>query len=103
MRSSPYARPGQWRPEAGVLRMTETLLRRPAGDAALAVPRRAKIVCTIGPATASPERISELVGAGMAVARPNFSPGHHALPAEASGDARAAPAPAGRAAAPPSD
>src|SRR5205807_2926069 len=77
--------------------MTETLLRRPAGDAALAVPRRAKIVCTIGPATASPERISELVGAGMDVARLNFSHGHHALHAEAYGDIRAASDAAGRA------
>lgn len=40
--------------------------------------RRAKIVCTIGPATASPERIQSLVGAGMDVARLNFSHGSHA-------------------------
>ncbi len=37
--------------------------------------RRTKIVCTIGPATASPERIRELVQAGMDVARLNFSHG----------------------------
>ncbi|MGH3928477.1 MAG: pyruvate kinase, partial [Pseudonocardiaceae bacterium] len=30
--------------------------------------RRAKIVCTMGPATASPEKIQELVRAGMDVA-----------------------------------
>ncbi|MFD0559192.1 pyruvate kinase [Stackebrandtia endophytica] len=40
--------------------------------------RRAKIVCTIGPATATPERIRELVEAGMDVARLNFSHGSHA-------------------------
>ncbi|HEU0127915.1 MAG TPA: pyruvate kinase [Pseudonocardiaceae bacterium] len=40
--------------------------------------RRAKIVCTIGPATASPEKIRELVRAGMDVARLNFSHGTHA-------------------------
>ncbi|MGH3874228.1 MAG: pyruvate kinase [Pseudonocardiaceae bacterium] len=40
--------------------------------------RRAKIVCTIGPATATPEKIRELVGAGMDVARLNFSHGTHA-------------------------
>jgi pyruvate kinase len=40
------------------------------------VSRRTKIVCTIGPATASPERVRELVGAGMDVARLNFSHGN---------------------------
>jgi pyruvate kinase len=39
------------------------------------VTRRTKIVCTIGPATATPERIRELVQAGMDVARLNFSHG----------------------------
>src|SRR5439155_13063625 len=42
------------------------------------VTRRAKIVCTIGPATANPERIRGLVDAGMDVARLNFSHGAHA-------------------------
>src|SRR5206468_2673980 len=42
------------------------------------VTRRAKIVCTIGPATANPERIRGLVEAGMDVARLNFSHGAHA-------------------------
>jgi pyruvate kinase len=40
--------------------------------------RRAKIVCTIGPVTATPEKIRELVQAGMDVARLNFSHGTHA-------------------------
>jgi pyruvate kinase len=39
---------------------------------------RAKIVCTLGPATSSPERIRELVDAGMDVARLNMSHGSHA-------------------------
>jgi pyruvate kinase len=39
--------------------------------------RRAKIVCTIGPATATPDRIKALVEAGMDVARLNFSHGGH--------------------------
>ena len=39
---------------------------------------RAKIVCTLGPATSSPERIRELVEAGMDVARLNMSHGTHA-------------------------
>ncbi|WP_244927626.1 pyruvate kinase [Nocardioides sp. W7] len=39
--------------------------------------RRAKIVCTLGPATSSPRRIRELVYAGMDVARLNMSHGTH--------------------------
>ena len=39
--------------------------------------RRAKIVCTLGPASASKEMIGRLVGAGMDVARLNFSHGTH--------------------------
>ena len=39
--------------------------------------RRAKIACTLGPATASPRRIRELVYAGMDVARLNMSHGSH--------------------------
>jgi pyruvate kinase len=42
------------------------------------VTRRAKIVCTLGPATSTPERIRGLVDAGMDVARLNFSHGSHA-------------------------
>jgi pyruvate kinase len=42
------------------------------------VTRRAKIVCTIGPATAAPDRVRGLVEAGMDVARLNFSHGTHA-------------------------
>ncbi|THV22837.1 pyruvate kinase [Glycomyces paridis] len=40
--------------------------------------RRAKIVCTIGPATATPERMAGLIDAGMNVARMNFSHGAQA-------------------------
>src|ERR1700742_1809750 len=39
--------------------------------------RRAKIVCTIGPASNSEEMIRELMLAGMDVARLNFSHGTH--------------------------
>ena len=39
--------------------------------------RRAKIVCTLGPASSSPESIRALVAAGMDVARLNFSHGTH--------------------------
>jgi pyruvate kinase len=38
---------------------------------------RAKIVCTLGPASSTPERIGELIDAGMGVARLNFSHGSH--------------------------
>lgn len=40
--------------------------------------RRAKIVCTLGPATSSKEKIRELVDAGMNVARMNLSHGTYA-------------------------
>src|SRR5688500_2993596 len=40
--------------------------------------RRAKIVCTLGPATSSSEQITALVESGMDVARLNFSHGAHA-------------------------
>ncbi|HVT66561.1 MAG TPA: pyruvate kinase [Trebonia sp.] len=40
--------------------------------------RRAKIVCTLGPATASQEQITALIGAGLDVARLNMSHGHQA-------------------------
>jgi pyruvate kinase len=43
----------------------------------LTVNRRAKIVCTLGPAVDTPELIRDLVGAGMDVARLNFSHGSH--------------------------
>ncbi|MDA8227958.1 MAG: pyruvate kinase [Desulfitobacterium hafniense] len=39
--------------------------------------RRTKIVCTIGPATESPEKVRELLASGMNVARLNFSHGTH--------------------------
>ncbi len=39
--------------------------------------RRAKIVCTLGPATSTPEQIRDLVAAGMDVARLNLSHGSY--------------------------
>ncbi|QBR90889.1 pyruvate kinase [Nocardioides euryhalodurans] len=39
---------------------------------------KAKIVCTLGPATSDPETIRELIDAGMDVARLNMSHGKHA-------------------------
>ncbi|MGZ4539474.1 MAG: pyruvate kinase [Blastococcus sp.] len=45
--------------------------------------RRAKIVCTLGPATSSAEQVTALVESGMDVARLNFSHGAHADHAKA--------------------
>src|SRR5688572_6471762 len=39
--------------------------------------RRTKIVCTLGPASESPETIEALIDAGMNVARINMSHGNH--------------------------
>ena len=39
--------------------------------------RKAKIVCTLGPASCSPEMIDKLIHAGMDVARFNYSHGTH--------------------------
>jgi pyruvate kinase len=46
------------------------------------IPRRTKIVCTIGPASSTPNDIDQLVAAGMDAARLNFSHGSHAEHAE---------------------
>jgi len=61
------------------------------------VTRRAKIVCTIGPATATPDKIRGLVRAGMDVARLNYSHGSHADHARVHSMVRQASDEAGRA------
>jgi pyruvate kinase len=58
--------------------------------------RRTRIVCTIGPATATPERVRELVAAGMDVARLNFSHGTREEHRLVHGMVRAAAREAGR-------
>jgi pyruvate kinase len=40
--------------------------------------RRAKVVCTLGPAASTPDRLEKLVEAGMDIARLNMSHGSHA-------------------------
>ena len=59
--------------------------------------RRAKIVCTIGPATAAPERLAELVAAGMDVARMNLSHGSYEDHAKVYANVREASNASGRA------
>src|SRR5258708_16993368 len=58
--------------------------------------RRAKIVCTLGPASASPQQIAQLVTAGLDVARLNMSHGTLASHLEAYRAVRAASDQAGR-------
>ncbi|MGJ7442661.1 pyruvate kinase [Aquipuribacter sp. MA13-6] len=58
--------------------------------------RRAKIVCTLGPAVAGPENIRRLVEAGMDVARMNFSHGDHSDHEANLADVRAAAEATGR-------
>jgi pyruvate kinase len=50
--------------------------------------RRTKVVCTIGPASSSPEMLRALIEAGMNVARLNFSHGTHESHAQVIGDLR---------------
>jgi pyruvate kinase len=52
--------------------------------------RRAKIVCTLGPASGTQEAVDALVGAGMDCARLNFSHGDHAGHAQAAARVREA-------------
>ena len=59
--------------------------------------RRAKIVCTIGPATSSAENITRLVECGMDVARLNLSHGEYAVHEEVYMDVRRASDEVGRA------
>jgi pyruvate kinase len=58
--------------------------------------RRTKIVCTLGPASWSPERIASLISAGMDVARINFSHGDLPRHAETIRHVREAGGAAGR-------
>ena len=44
--------------------------------------RRAKIVCTLGPASLKPDVLEDMLNAGMDVARLNFSHGTHAQHAQ---------------------
>ena len=43
----------------------------------MTLPRRAKIVCTLGPSSESQEAIEHLIRTGLDVARLNFSHGDH--------------------------
>jgi pyruvate kinase len=51
--------------------------------------RRAKVICTIGPSSRSPEMLEKMIGAGMNVARLNFSHGAYPEHAEVIGHLRA--------------
>src|SRR5262249_55242665 len=74
--------PGIPRPRARLpaLRGSDRLGARdsPRAATALDTMRRAKIVCTLGPASLKPEVLEDMLNAGMDVARLNFSHGTHA-------------------------
>src|SRR5215472_17530875 len=74
-RSTTVSSAGRSRPAAGPLTPT----RRPRAALMMSEKkgRRAKIVCTLGPAVASLTGVRNLVAAGMDVARLNFSHGTH--------------------------
>jgi pyruvate kinase len=63
----------------------------------ITVTRRTKIVCTLGPATSSDEKLKELVEAGMDVARMNMSHGTHDVHREVYARVRKASDAAGKA------
>jgi pyruvate kinase len=58
--------------------------------------RRTRIVCTLGPASASPAVLRTMILAGMDVARLNFSHGDHATHRQVAADVREAAEAAGR-------
>ncbi len=58
--------------------------------------RKTKIVCTLGPASSTPEMLDKLIRAGLDVARLNFSHGTHEGHREVFGRVREAAARAGR-------
>ena len=84
-RRTPHPHRARHRPQltSAQRRTTMTLtdvhspLAADVGAASLLSPRRAKIVCTLGPATATDERTRTLVETGMDIARLNFSHGDH--------------------------
>jgi hypothetical protein len=43
--------------------------------------RKTKLICTLGPASSTKEKIIELIDAGMQIARFNFSYGDHKVSA----------------------
>ncbi len=67
-----------------------------AGSARVWAVRRAKIVCTLGPATSTQERMEELIRAGLDVARFNMSHGDHSEHSKRLAETRAAAAAVGK-------
>src|SRR5260370_34434815 len=62
----------------------------------MAVIRRTRIVCALGPSSVAPAVLRAMVQAGMDVARLNFSHGDHASHRQAAGEVREAAEAVGR-------
>src|ERR1700674_5685080 len=62
----------------------------------MAITRRTRIVCTLGPSSASPAVLRAMVQAGMDVARLNFSHGDHTTHRQAAAEVREAAEAVGR-------
>src|SRR5438552_18740553 len=75
--STPSSPAPPWRTQGPTERRVHAAHPGGTGCMTFPPPRRAKIVCTLGPATRTAESVAALIDAGMDVARLNLSHGSH--------------------------